>query len=208
MWIVTTFGLFSVMQEEGAGNPTVGALVRADLDQLRDRYLPGLSVIEVTQGRDRGYRATVSRQELSDAITKIVADITYDNLEAEVMREQSHVPARVYAEVWATLDNGLSPLDQDSTAQANLRLAQGGGEANAPAVRPIHATTSSGAHCVLLDPNQHSATAIADAMAANAPGDVQVLLDPSRQTCEEMAAAMNAIRNAARKKAGLTDNQD
>lgn len=43
MWLFTTFGFFSIIEKEKGDVLTVRARVRADLDRLRECYLPSLS---------------------------------------------------------------------------------------------------------------------------------------------------------------------
>lgn len=111
MWLMTTFGYYSVVQKAKTKDLTVRARVSADLDRLRDRYLPGLSPTKATPDADYAYRATVTHHELAEAMTKIVADLSYDNFKSEVGRTQGHDRAHVYSEVWSVLNRGLPPLD-------------------------------------------------------------------------------------------------
>ena len=111
MWLLTTFGFFSVVQKAGTKTLTVRARVRVDLDRLRDRYLPDLSPTKVTPGNDYRYRASVTHEALAAAMGKIVADITYDNFKSEVERKQGHARETIYAKVWSVLNAGLPPLD-------------------------------------------------------------------------------------------------
>lgn len=115
MWIMTTFGFFSVVQKSGTKNLTIRARVGSDLDRLRDRYLPGLSPTKMTPSNDYRYRATASHEEVASAMSKIVADVTYSNFKSEVERTQGHPREMVYAEVWSVLDRGLPPLDETGT---------------------------------------------------------------------------------------------
>ena len=96
MWLVTTFGYFSVVQKSATKGLTVRARVRSDLDRLRERYLPGLSPTKATPSNDYAYRATTSHAELGAAMAKIVADVTYANFKSEVER------VRVTIASWST----------------------------------------------------------------------------------------------------------
>lgn len=45
MWLVTIIGFFSIVQKPGQAGLTIRARVAADLDRLREQYLPTLSSI-------------------------------------------------------------------------------------------------------------------------------------------------------------------
>jgi 8-oxo-dGTP pyrophosphatase MutT (NUDIX family) len=127
MWMMTPFGFFSVVQKAGTKNLTVRARVGSDLDRLRELYLPGLSATKTTPNNDYRYRAIVSHQELAVAMSRIVADITYDNFKSEVGRAQGHDRAHVYSDVWSVLNRGLPPLDKQAPTEAVPRAAKYGG---------------------------------------------------------------------------------
>lgn len=116
MWIMTTVGFFSVVQKEGANHLTVRSRVAADLDQLRARYLPELSPTTATPGNDYRYRATVSHAAFGEAMSRIVANVTYSNFKSEVEHVQGLERELVYAKVWTVLHQGLPPLDKPSAA--------------------------------------------------------------------------------------------
>lgn len=119
MWLVTTFGFFSIVQKKGTGHLTVRARVRSDLDRLRERYLPTLTPTYQKPGSDYLYRATVSHADFGAAMAKIVSEIQYDNFKSEVDRVQGHPRELVYTDVWSALNGGLPPLDDlDRAAKA------------------------------------------------------------------------------------------
>ena len=106
MWLVTTIGFFSIAQktkDRGTDMLTVRARVRADLERLRERYLPGLGEIAPTPDRDYAFRARVSRQELAEAMGRIVADIDYPNFKSAVAQEAGYAREQVYDDVWEAL---------------------------------------------------------------------------------------------------------
>lgn len=127
MWIMTTFGFFSVVQKVGTKNLTIRARVGADLDRLRDRYLPNLSPTKTTPSNDYRYRATVDHVEFAGAMSKIVEDVTYSNFKSEVARAQGLPREKVYAEVWSVLNQGLPRLDSELTTSGIAPAKKYGG---------------------------------------------------------------------------------
>lgn len=127
MWLMTTFGFFSVVQKSGTNHLTIRARVGSDLDNLRERYLPSLSVTQVKPGTDYKYRATVSHQDLGNAMAKIVADVTYHNFKSQVEHTQGLPREKVYARVWSVLDEGLPPLDKVPSTTSVPPAAKYGG---------------------------------------------------------------------------------
>ena len=106
MWIMTTFGFFSVVEkpwDREKGTLTVRARVREDIDSLRDRFLPELTDMTESGNADYRFRAQVPRQALAAAMSRIVGDVDYDNFKNAVAREQGHRRAGVYGSVWANL---------------------------------------------------------------------------------------------------------
>jgi hypothetical protein len=76
MWIMTTFGFFSIVekpQDEASGMLTIRARVDGDLEALRDRHLPTLGPIEVDGGTDYKYRARAARGEQFSAAAVTMA---------------------------------------------------------------------------------------------------------------------------------------
>jgi 8-oxo-dGTP pyrophosphatase MutT (NUDIX family) len=129
MWLMTTFGFFSVVQKKGTKQLTVRARVQNDLDRLRRQYLPTLSLTQETLGSDYRYRATVSHADLGAAMARIVGDIHYHNFKSEIDHVQGHARESVYAKVWSVLSVGLPPLDESD------RAARAGGVSEAPGRR-------------------------------------------------------------------------
>lgn len=106
MWILTHFGFFSVVQKPGdkaAGLITVRTRVRADLENLRDRYLPDMGAIEADAGTDYHYRARVPHQSFARAAGEIALDVDYPNCKDSVAAQQGHKRAHIYHQVWDTL---------------------------------------------------------------------------------------------------------
>jgi hypothetical protein len=106
MWLLTTFGFFSIVQksdDRGTGMVTVRARVRADLEGLRTRYLPGMGEIYATPEHDYGFRARVPKGELAAAMGRIVMDIDYPNFKGAVAQHAGYAREQIYNEVWETL---------------------------------------------------------------------------------------------------------
>ena len=116
MWLLTTFGFFSIVQKPGdraTGMLTVRARVRGDILSLRSKYLPGLGEIQATPDGDYAWRARVAKEELAAALGRIALDIDYANFKSEVAERMGYAREQVYHEVWETLA-GLQQPDPDS----------------------------------------------------------------------------------------------
>ena len=110
MWLITTFGFFSVVQKHGTDHLTVRARVAADLDALRDRYLPELGETITGAGTDYAHRATCSHAAFAAAQVKIALDIDYGNFKNQVAQTQGGARAKLYSELWSVLHK-LEKLD-------------------------------------------------------------------------------------------------
>src|SRR3954453_14899081 len=102
MWILTPDGFYSIVQKHGETGLCVRARVRADLDRLRDRYLPTLTATTETPGGDYRFRAWATHEEVAEAIAAITRDLHYDNFKSEVARSDRQ-RARAYHDVWEAL---------------------------------------------------------------------------------------------------------
>lgn len=100
MWIFTTIGFFSIVQKRGDELLTVRARARKDLDALRSQYLLSLSETVEGAGTDYRYRATVPRENLAEAMSLIVVDVTYSNFKSEVARRAGPGRESLYHRVW------------------------------------------------------------------------------------------------------------
>ena len=105
MWLLTNFGFFSVVQKNEDDVLTVRARARNDLEVLKERYIENLGHIIRGEGTDYQYRAKVSRENMAEAMRKIVPDIDYSNFKTSVAEKQGHKRAKVYGEVWEVLLN-------------------------------------------------------------------------------------------------------
>lgn len=121
MWLVTTFGYFSIVQKNSdrpGDTLTVRARVRKDMETLRDRYLPTLGPIEDSGGADYPYRAKVGREELANAFWQAIMDVTYTNFKAETASQLGHKREDAYTEIWMALRK-LQALDTPAVAAEN-----------------------------------------------------------------------------------------
>lgn len=106
MWLVTTFGYFSIVQKNSdrqAGTLTIRARIRGDLELLKRKYLPGLSEIESSGGADYPYRAKAARVEVAEAFAQAILDLSYSNFKAETALQLGHRREDAYTEVWLSL---------------------------------------------------------------------------------------------------------
>lgn len=137
MWILTTFGFFSVVQKPNDLTLTVRTRVGDDLDGLRSRYLPGLGPTLTHGGSDYPFRAKIGREELAHAMAEIVRDVTYSNFKDAVAGELGHPRSDLYHEVWASLrklEKSAKPgskATQPDTPPANKKACYGGVVLNA-----------------------------------------------------------------------------
>ena len=103
MWLMTNFGFFSIVKKKGDDVLTVRARVRSDLEALKEKYIPTLGEILEGKGTDYKYRAKVSREDMAEAMQKIVKDIDYSNFKDSVAKKQGYKRAGIYGEVWGAL---------------------------------------------------------------------------------------------------------
>ena len=103
MWLFTTFGFFSAVQKPGTDHLTVRSRVAADLDQLRERYMPALSPTIAGGGTDYPFRATISHADFATGMTQAIEDLRHANFKNAVAAEQGHRRAHTYGKVWSAL---------------------------------------------------------------------------------------------------------
>lgn len=106
MWLITTFGFYSIVEkndQRGSGNLTIRARVRADLEALRDKYLPDMGEIIETHNSDYRFRAVAKREAICAAFAAAMSDINYHNFKDEVARKQGRARSQIYHDVWSDL---------------------------------------------------------------------------------------------------------
>jgi hypothetical protein len=103
MWLMTNFGFFSIVKKEGEPYLTVRARAKQDLLNLKERYLPAMGAIEVSDYNDYQYRVRVPREVFAEALEDIALDIDYPNFKNSVADKQGKARARLYGDVWHQL---------------------------------------------------------------------------------------------------------
>lgn len=107
MWLITPIGFFSIVQKSADAHSdtlTVRSRVRADLERMREQYLPSLSEIQEGGGTDYKFRAQAPRAEVGAAMARLVETLDYSNFKTEVGQQQGHERAHLYSEVWGVLN--------------------------------------------------------------------------------------------------------
>jgi len=112
MWIFTTVGFFSVVQKPNETFLTVRARVAADLDRLREKYMPELSETTSRGGTDYPCRATIGHEDFARGVTKLARDIHYSNFKNEDQSKMGNKREQVYSKVWSVLKQ-LERLPED-----------------------------------------------------------------------------------------------
>lgn len=102
MWLFTTAGFFSVVQKPNQEHLTVRAHVAADLERLREKYMPDLGPTE-PETVDYPFRAHISREAFCKGMAKLVEEINYSDFQTEVVRMMGFSREHVYTEVWDVL---------------------------------------------------------------------------------------------------------
>ena len=102
MWLLIPEGFYSVVRKTGDDRLCVRARVAADLDRLRESYLPSLTATEESAGTDYRYRAWAAREDVAEALASITRNLDYGNFKDAVAR-RDWKRADVYHDVWETL---------------------------------------------------------------------------------------------------------
>lgn len=116
MWLITPIGFYSIVEkpeDSAADTLTVRARVRADLERLREHYLPSLTQVEEWGASDYRFRARASRAEIAEAAAGMIKALHYSNFKTEVSKQQGSKRAQLYHDVWSA----LHPLQEGETFQ-------------------------------------------------------------------------------------------
>jgi len=138
MWIMTKLGFFSIVEkpeDRKNGNLTVRARVRADLENLRKQFLPGLGPIQEDAGTDYRYRAKAKKADGGAALAGLTESVDYANFKNEVAKRQGKLRAEAYGKVWSGLyqlqDNPPTPSASKSVKALPAPLKSPNGKAMA-----------------------------------------------------------------------------
>ena len=105
MWLVTTRGFYSVVEDttdpEKHDRLLIRARVRADLEALRD-LLPGLEILE-TPDSDYHFRASTTKPVFAGIAFHLVTEINYPNFKNTIAERAGYERAHVYGSVWRDL---------------------------------------------------------------------------------------------------------
>lgn len=101
MWLITTDGFFSAVQDRDDHDAVfVRARVRDDAEQLA--VAVGSTVIE-TPAADYRFRVRMTKRTWSRYLADRAAEVDYDNFKNAVAVRQGSRRAKVYGDVWAVL---------------------------------------------------------------------------------------------------------
>ena len=84
MWLLTPDGFYSIVQKHGESDLCLRARVAADLDRLRERYLPSLTATTETPSGDYRFRAWASHEAVAEALATIARELDYDNFKTRL----------------------------------------------------------------------------------------------------------------------------
>lgn len=102
MWLFTIDGFYSIVTADEFGEDVqVRARAAADLDRLRQRWLPELKESMAIPHRDYPWRAFTDRRSLADGLSRIALALDYDNFKDTVAERLSPERAHDYMGVWS-----------------------------------------------------------------------------------------------------------
>ena len=103
MWLVTTFGFYSVVRkpwDRERQTLTVRARDRQDLETLRAKYLPSLGEVVEDESADYRFRAQAPREDVAKAFADAIIDIDYDNFKNAITQRMGWARERIYHDAW------------------------------------------------------------------------------------------------------------
>ena len=105
MWIFTPYGFFSAVTDRNNHNRLlIRTRARKDLDEFRKNYCrrlgPTIDSKQLGRGSDYPFRAFVGKKAFSNAMSRVIADMTYGNFKSSVKDNTRH---NVYMDVWSTM---------------------------------------------------------------------------------------------------------
>lgn len=138
MWLFTDTGFYSVAEvppwdkklPEATEELVVRARVKADLDRLRERYMPGLGPSLTTPNCDYRFRAYVSRKELARGYGRMAAQLDYHNFKNTVRTRMGAKREEPLHRIWSIM-HALQrrprwrpePIDEDAWWERQQELS-------------------------------------------------------------------------------------
>ena len=102
MWLFTTDGFYSVVTAEEFGEDIqIRARAEADLNRLRERWLPELGPSMGIPNRDYPWRAFTTREAFGQCLAQITLNLDYDNFKDAVAQRLSEDRSHIYLGVWS-----------------------------------------------------------------------------------------------------------
>ena len=122
MWLFTSIGFFSVVKKAGEQHLTVRARCSADLDSLRQQFMPELSPTSTKGGHDYPFRAIINQPAFAAGLSRLGSAIDYDNFKDEVADRMGPERAHTYHKVWSS----LRALETEQPTKTPSKLATKG----------------------------------------------------------------------------------
>lgn len=116
MWLFNSCGFYSVVikpGDEAEGMVTVRSRLKADLEALRDKYMPELGEIITGAGTDYLFRARIARTAFAEGVKRSALDVHYGDFKSLVFASQGPHRARIYGKVW----RDLIELEDDASVE-------------------------------------------------------------------------------------------
>ena len=124
MWLVTTFGFFSIIGKIGDDALTVSAQTRQDLQELRQRHLPELQATTEDSVSDYKYNAPAPPHAVARAMSQIAMEIDYHSFRNLILKEQGFQRAMVHARVRSILRDLQEEEQWSDPKFANQKLKE------------------------------------------------------------------------------------
>lgn len=126
MWIFSQDGFFSIVRKPGDAELTIRARCAADLDRLRQHWLPTLGPTVHGGGTDYPVRARCASRQLGDALLAMALDLDYPNFKDRVATSLGPAHSSAAHAVWSAMRT-IEPVDGDSDGPpTGMRPAYGG----------------------------------------------------------------------------------
>lgn len=129
MWIMTTYGFFSIV-DHGEGGLTVRARDKESLVEMGK--LVKIGPIDENSDRDYVYRTVVAPEELATWLCAEMASIDYPNFKDAVKArggKRAHTLAQYFGRIWDVLSTfGAGAYGSQMTTAEHLLAAKGASE--------------------------------------------------------------------------------